>query len=97
MIDEAINTKSYVVDLDRDYTYSIGLDHGQMNIYDNLTINGNGHFLDALGKCRIFSIAGNNNVTLNNIVFRNGKQLTIKAKDINKFTDKILSIIDNEK
>ena len=31
------------------------------------------------------------------IVFRNGKQLTIKAKDINKSTDKILSIIDNEK
>ena len=50
LIDKAINTKSYVVDLDRDYTYSIGLDHGQMNIYDNLTINGNGHFLDALGK-----------------------------------------------
>ena len=72
LIDEAINTKSYVVDLDRDYTYSIGLDHGQMNIYDNLTINGNGHFLDALGKCRIFSITGNNNVTLNNILFRNG-------------------------
>ena len=71
LIDKAINTKSYVVDLDRDYTYSIGLDHGQMNIYDNLTIKGNGHFLDALGKCRIFSITGNN-VTLNNIVFRNG-------------------------
>lgn len=29
------------------------------------------------------------------IVFRNGEQLTIKAKDINKSTDKILSIIDN--
>ena len=71
LIDKAINTKSYVVDLDRDYTYSIGLDHGQMNIYDNLTINGNGHFLDALGKCRIFSITGDD-VTLNNIVFRNG-------------------------
>jgi len=71
LIDEAINTKSYVVDLDRDYTYSIGLDHGQMNIYDNLTINGNGHFLDALGKCRIFSITGDD-VTLDNILFRNG-------------------------
>lgn len=31
------------------------------------------------------------------IVFRNGKQLTIKAKDINKETDKILSIITDEK
>lgn len=30
------------------------------------------------------------------VVFRNGKQLTIKAKDIDKSTDKILSIIDNE-
>lgn len=30
------------------------------------------------------------------IVFRNGEQLTIKAKDINKDTDKILSIINNE-
>lgn len=29
------------------------------------------------------------------IVFRNGQQLTIKAKDINKSTDRILSIIDN--
>ena len=71
LIDKAINNKSYVVNLDRDYTYSIGLDHGQMNIYNNLTINGNGHFLDALGKCRIFSISGNE-VVFNNIVFRNG-------------------------
>ena len=31
------------------------------------------------------------------VVFRNGKQLTIKAKDINKDTDKILSIVTNEK
>lgn len=31
------------------------------------------------------------------IIFRNGEKLTIKAKDINKDTDKILSIIDNEK
>lgn len=31
------------------------------------------------------------------IVFRNGKQLTIKAKDINKETDKILSIVTDEK
>ena len=31
------------------------------------------------------------------IVFRDGKQLTIKAKDINKSTDKVLSIIENEK
>jgi len=30
------------------------------------------------------------------IVFRNGKQLTIKAKDINKNTDKILSVINEE-
>ena len=30
------------------------------------------------------------------IVFRNGEQLTIKARDINKSTDKILSIINNE-
>ena len=71
LIDDAISKGLSVLELDRDYTYSIGLDHGQMNIYDNLTINGNGHFLDALGKCRIFSITGNN-VSLNNIVFRNG-------------------------
>ena len=31
------------------------------------------------------------------IVFRNGKQIEIKAKNINKDTDKILSIIDNER
>lgn len=30
------------------------------------------------------------------IVFRNGKQLVIKAKDIDKSTDKILSIVNNE-
>ena len=29
--------------------------------------------------------------------YRNGEKLTIKAKDINKDTDKILTIIDNEK
>ncbi|WP_296894419.1 Ig-like domain repeat protein [uncultured Methanobrevibacter sp.] len=71
LINEAINNKSYVLNLDKDYTYSIGLDQGQMNIYDNITINGNGHFLDALGKCRIFSISGDE-VVFNNIVFRNG-------------------------
>ena len=71
LIDDAISRGLSALELDRDYTYSIGLDHGQMNIYDNLTINGNGHFLDALGKCRIFYITGNN-VTLDNILFRNG-------------------------
>ena len=71
LINEAISNGSHVLNLDSDYTYSIGLDHGQVNIYDDIVINGNGHFIDALGMCRIFDISSGN-VVLNNIRFTNG-------------------------
>ncbi|MBR5503054.1 MAG: hypothetical protein IKV87_01210 [Methanobrevibacter sp.] len=38
---------------------------------DDLTIDGQGHAMDALGKDRIFIISGNN-ITLRNITFKNG-------------------------
>ena len=38
---------------------------------DNLVIDGNGKTIDAMGKSRIFLVMGNN-VTLKNIIFKNG-------------------------
>ena len=38
---------------------------------DNMTINGNGHSIDALGNAKIFSVKGKN-ISINNMVFLNG-------------------------
>ncbi|MBR6023667.1 MAG: Ig-like domain repeat protein, partial [Methanobrevibacter sp.] len=49
------------LDLTQDFTYSIGLDDDITEgiiINKNITINGNGHFIDALYKSRIFDIQG---------------------------------------
>lgn len=42
---------------------------------DNLTIDGNGHTIDANGKTRIFNVKGKN-VVLKNFIFKNGKAPT---------------------
>ena len=46
------------LNLTRNYTYTVGLDdfpYG-ISIGKNITINGNGYTVDALGQCRIFSL-----------------------------------------
>ena len=55
-------------------TYSIGLDNivsGILIKYDNVTIDGQGYTINALGMSRIFQITANN-VTIKNINFING-------------------------
>ena len=65
-----------VIELTRDYTYltTDTLDDG-VNIFHTLTINGNGHKIDAKGNINILNIYQNKSakVTLKNITFTNGK------------------------
>ncbi len=64
-------TNNSTLSLTRDYSYDDGFNIEGIRIAKNLTIQGNGHTLDALGKSRIFNVSSSN-VTLNNIIFANG-------------------------
>ena len=72
LVDKAYENE--VINLYRDYTYSTGVDTITKGIVitKNLTINGNGHTIDALDSSRIFNIISGN-VVLKNITFANGK------------------------
>ncbi|ADC47350.1 adhesin-like protein [Methanobrevibacter ruminantium M1] len=59
------------ISLTRDYVYDDGFDIKGIVINKDLTINGNAHTLDALGKSRIFYV-NNSTVKFNNILFANG-------------------------
>ena len=59
-----------VLNLSRDYQYVNGATDG-VTISKSITVNGNGHVLDAKGQARIFNITSDN-VTLKNITFVNG-------------------------
>ncbi|MDO5861169.1 MAG: hypothetical protein Q4Q55_10545, partial [Methanobrevibacter sp.] len=59
------------LELDRNYEYGDGFDANGIEIEENITIDGNGHTIDAKGKSRIFYITGDD-VTINNLVFING-------------------------
>ena len=69
-------TSGSTINLDKDYTYDDGFSTRGIEIDKDLTINGNGHTIDALSKSRIilvkFKLINNNKVTLNNIKFKNG-------------------------
>ena len=58
------------ITLENDYIYDEGFDTEGIAICEKLTIDGNGHTIDALNKSRIFNI-GEYSVTLKNIVFCN--------------------------
>lgn len=58
------------IELDKDYSIELG--GSTLKISKDLTINGNGYSLNGDGKTRIMEINGNH-VTLNNIIFENGK------------------------
>ena len=67
------------IDLTRDYSYNDDFKiPGGIFINKDITINGNGHTIDGMGKSRIFninygSLLKQHKVTLNNIVFKNGE------------------------
>ena len=58
------------ITLENDYEYNSGFSTEGISINKTLTINGNGHVIDALGQSRIFFI-NSTKVTLNNILFKN--------------------------
>ena len=63
-----------VINLTRNYTYN-DLDtmrDGVVISNRNVTINGNGYTIDAKGQSRIFWIQNSDNVTIQNITFKNG-------------------------
>lgn len=61
------------MDLTRNYTYTVGKDTiiNGIEINKPLTINGNGHTIDALRHTRLFKITADN-VKLDNIILING-------------------------
>ena len=71
--------KGSTINLTRDYKYNDDFNNIKgIFINKDITINGNGHVIDGLGKSRIFNINYGiglffNKVTLNNINFKNGK------------------------
>ncbi|MEE1135045.1 MAG: hypothetical protein UHW60_09755, partial [Methanobrevibacter sp.] len=72
LIDDA--SENSEINLERNYTYAVGTDTitNGITISKSLTINGNGFTIDAQGKSRIFNIASEITVALNNITFING-------------------------
>ena len=73
VLQSLVNNAQDVLNLERDYVYSSGIDTIIEGILINkpLTINGNGHTIDANGKSRIFKVVSNG-VTINNVVLKNG-------------------------
>ena len=64
--------------LERDYTFNEQTDSGLtggIEISNNITIDGQGHTIDAKGKARIFyiDISGTADITLKNIIFTNAR------------------------
>ncbi len=71
VLQSLVNNAQDVLNLERDYVYSSGIDTITEGILINkpLTINGNGHTIDANGKSRIFKVVSNG-VTINNVVLK---------------------------
>lgn len=72
------------INLTRDYTFTVGLDenitHGIILDKSNITINGNGYSINALGQTRMFQIYGDN-ILLKNLNFIGGST-TNMSEDI---------------
>lgn len=73
--DELIHSNEIKIDLTSDIILSNDEEKEYLNgirlDVDNLIINGNHHSINACGKTRIFECIGKN-ITLKNIVFKNG-------------------------
>ena len=72
-LNNLINNGESAIELESDYKYveQDNLKDG-ISINRNLTINGNGHIIDADGQARSFHVIDNAVVTFNNISFLNG-------------------------
>ncbi|WP_296891042.1 right-handed parallel beta-helix repeat-containing protein [uncultured Methanobrevibacter sp.] len=69
MIDDALEGST--ISLERNYKYNHGFSTNGITINKVLSINGNGYTINALGQSGIFNT--NSPLTLDNIVFKNGK------------------------
>ena len=67
-----INAAGNELNLTKDYRWTDEFSGTGIVINNSITINGNGHSIDALGKIRIFELNATTGVTLNNITFKNG-------------------------
>ena len=82
-LEDLINTNDEI-----NLEYDISLHESEKDFFeggieinrDNLKINGNGHVIDACEFSRIFYITSNN-ITLENIIFKNGKYFKNKLDD----------------
>ena len=78
------------ITLDNDYSYNtnFGSTNG-VKITKSLTINGNGHTIDGMGKSRLLQIENAQNIVLNNIVFKNGYDNSdtgaVRVNNVNSF------------
>lgn len=88
------SAENSVINLNYDYIYDVNLDNlaGGIVIDRNMTINGNGHVIDARHKTGIFKINADN-VVLNNVTFINAgfvPSSNLGAIEINASDVKIL-------
>ena len=70
------------ITLENDYVYDEGFDTNGIKINKDLTINGNGHTINAKENSRIFN-CNNNKIILNNINFYNGHWESSSKYDAN--------------
>ena len=69
---EIDNVGNGTLNLTRDYQWDSDFTGYGIVINKPITINGNGHYIDALGEIRIFELKAKNDVILDNITFKNG-------------------------
>ena len=63
---------SSTVTLTSDVIYNPKVDSGSIALTSSVTINGNGHTIDAKSKTRIFTVPSGKKLTLNNLNIKNG-------------------------
>ena len=69
---EIDNVGNGSLNLTRDYQWDSNFTGYGITINKPITINGNGHYIDASGKIRIFELKAKSDMILNNITFKNG-------------------------
>ena len=92
VLQELINRASEVLKLERDYTYTVGVDKITEGLLINkpLTIDGNEHTINAMAMSRIFNIASDD-VVINNIELKHGKASSGGAILLNNANNFIIS------
>ena len=74
ILQELINNANGVLKLERDFTYTVGVDKMTEGLLINksLTVDGNGHAINAMALSRIFNIASDD-VVINDVELKQGK------------------------